>query len=89
MPLPGITPKTQSDLVDQNMKDVTDILKLPGIEALHTKPVEEIAAVLANLLKSRVGITSLKFVVGSHVEVTVAANPFNQSVTVEASPVLK
>lgn len=82
MSLPGITPRTQSEVVEEalnnSQKVHVETLKLPGITTLHTKPTDEVAAVLANLLKSRTGIISLKFVVGSHVELTYNDNPFNQ-----------
>lgn len=69
MPLPGITPKVQSDLVPSEEKVYTENVRLPGIEKLHEKPVDEIAAVLANFVKSRPSMVSMKFVIGSHIEV--------------------
>jgi predicted transcriptional regulator len=82
MPLSGLSAKTQNELVEQelqtNTKDVTETVRLPGIATLHTRPSEEIAVVLTNLIKSRSGIKALKFVVGSHIELTFDANPMNQ-----------
>lgn len=82
MAIPGLNPKTQNDLVEQQLsnipKEVTEVLKFPGVETLHTKSKEDIAAVLANLLKSRNNVTKLTFVVGSHLEITFESNPFNQ-----------
>jgi hypothetical protein len=82
MPLPGLNTKTQNELVEQELQastsEVTEVVRLPGIATLHTKPSDEIGAVLANLIKSKSGIKSMKFVVGSHIELTFDANPFNQ-----------
>jgi hypothetical protein len=82
MPLPGLNMKTQNEVVEQELqsttKEFTEIVKLPGIDKLHTKPFDEIGLVLANLIKSKAGITALKFVVGSHIEITFDANPMNQ-----------
>lgn len=82
MALPGIKPKTQTEKVNLELSQVpttiTERLKLPGIETLHARPVEEIAAVLTNVLKSRPGIEEIKLVVGSHIEIKYAANPLNQ-----------
>lgn len=69
MPLPGIVPKTQADLVPEEKQLFTDIVKLPGIELLHTKSADEIGAVLANFIKSRPSMTSMTFVIGKHIEV--------------------
>lgn len=82
MPLPGAKPTNQTQVIEQNLatqvKEVTDILKLPGIEKLHLKSTDEIASVLANVLKSRPGVVSFKYVVGSHVEIVCDSNPLNQ-----------
>jgi hypothetical protein len=82
MPLPGVKAKNLNDLVNQAVQDsekiVTDRIELPGIKQLHTKSKEEIAAVLTNFLLSRSNVKELKFVIGSHIEVTYDANPMNQ-----------
>lgn len=82
MPLPGSKATNQTQVVEQHLasqeREVTDILKIPGIEKLHLKSVDEIAAVLANVLKSRPGVKSFKFVVGSHIEIVCDSNPLGQ-----------
>jgi hypothetical protein len=82
MTLPGLTAKNQNDLVQQELNNnsnlITETIKPPGIDILHTKPIDEIAAVLANLLKSRGNLKAFKFVVGSHLELTFDQNPLNQ-----------
>ncbi len=79
MPLPGLKPNSQSDIMKQELSEkprqVTDTLRLPGIDKLHLKSKDEIAEVLANVLKSRANITALKFVVGSHLELTCDVDP--------------
>lgn len=75
-------PKTQQQEVETQLssknKLVTDIIRVPGIETLHTKPVDEIASVLTNILKSRTGIISLKYNIGKNIEIVCDGNPFNQ-----------
>lgn len=82
MSLPGTKPKTQQDIVNDELatqvNEVTEKLALPGIEELHKKSKEEVASVLANLLKSRAGVKRLEYVVGSHVELTYNGNPMGQ-----------
>ena len=82
MQLPGITPKNQNEVVEQALnnseKISTEKIKLPGIEHLHTKSTDEIATVLANVIKSKAGMISMNFIVGSHIEITYNDNPFNQ-----------
>ena len=74
--------KSQSDLLREQIEaqneEITEVLKVPGIQTLHTRSKDEIAAVLSNLIKSRAGITSLKFVLGSHIEITCNSNPHSQ-----------
>jgi len=69
--------QVNNELATQN-NTVTDKLNIPGIKTLHTKPVDEIAAVLANLIKSRAGITKLTYNIGEDVEVTYNSNPHSQ-----------
>lgn len=66
--------RTQEDLVRviPEEKVVTDILKIPGIEDLHNKSFEEMAEVLANIIKSRRGMVELKWVIGERIEVKTA-----------------
>lgn len=68
MSLPGITAKTQQELVEQTLaaepKITTEVLRPPGIDKLHQRPIEEIAAVLANLLKSRRNIAEFTYRTG-------------------------
>lgn len=71
-------PKNQQDLLEKNLKDHaktrmtlhTERIRLPGIETLHLKPVDEVSAVLANVLKSRNSVTTLVFQVGQYIEIT-------------------
>lgn len=82
VPLPGLKAKSQNEVIEQELqasvKEFTEMVKLPGIDKLHTKPSDEIGLVLANLVKSRPGIKVIKFVIGSHIEITYDDNPFNQ-----------
>ena len=66
------------DQIQSQNQSVTEKLRLPGIETLHERSASDIASALANVIKSRKGITSLTFVVGSHVEVTYNGNPYSQ-----------
>ena len=54
----------------QQMTPISERIAIPGIENLHLRSAREIAEVLANIIKSRASITSLKYEVGSHIEVT-------------------
>lgn len=78
----GLKVKSQTEKVNLELSQVptvtTERLMIPGIETLHARPVDEIGAVLANVLKSRPGIQEFKLVVGSHIEIKYAANPLNQ-----------
>lgn len=82
MSLPGSNVKSQQEQVNDELstqrKIVTERLVIPGIATLHEKPKDEIAAVLANLLKSKAGMISLKFVIGEAVEIEYDANPYGQ-----------
>lgn len=66
------TPKNQQELVQQQMGVKAEVLKdnvvVPGIETLHTRDASDIAETLAVVLRSRPNIVSLKYVVGSHIE---------------------
>lgn len=68
-------PQTQDDLVklDQGYKpkEITRKVLLPGIEQLHTRPIAEIAEVLANVLRMERNITKFSWEVGKHIELTV------------------
>lgn len=70
----GKTSKNQSDLVrentDRKLPQVTEKVFLPGIQYLHTKPIEEIANALAAVLKSRQNIKSLTYKLGEYIEIT-------------------
>jgi hypothetical protein len=57
------------DYVIQNKdtnKEVTDRLKWPGLSELATKPKEEIADTLVNILKSRANITRINWEIGQY-----------------------
>ena len=62
--------RSQSDIVALNNeksekgKEVVDKIRIPGLSSLHLKPKDEIAEVLINLLKSRHGVTEVKWRIG-------------------------
>lgn len=67
--------KTQADHVVEEMaglqpKESVQRVVVPGIELLHQKPINEIAEVLANVLRSAPNIVRLDYVIGSHIELT-------------------
>ncbi len=66
---PGMTPRTQSDLLPEEETEITDTIKVPGIATLHGKSPDEIAAVLTNVVRSQANLISFKWVIGSHMEV--------------------
>ena len=72
MPLPP--PRNQQEIVDrflaQEDKVVTEKLRIPGIETLHTKTVDEIAATLANVVRSRAHLLEIRWSIGEFIEVT-------------------
>lgn len=66
--------RTQDDIVRDQAgylppEEVRKVV-LPGIETLHTRPIPEIAEVLANVLRMETNVTELKWVVGKHFELT-------------------
>ncbi len=71
-------PKTQNDLVKEKLggresavrHEISERVSVPGIESLHLKSADEIAKVLANVIKSRQGVRSMTYIVGSHIEMT-------------------
>jgi len=68
-------PKTQDDIVreDKGYKPAEEVRRvlIPGIEQLHTRPLNEIAEALANVLRSERGIKQITYVIGKHIELTV------------------
>jgi hypothetical protein len=48
----------------------TDRLRLPGIEGLHLRPVDEIAETLAVALKARPNVREVRYVIGEYIELT-------------------
>ena len=55
-------------------KEVTDRLRWPGIRELHTKPRDEIADTLANVVKSRANITRVNWEIGKdYIEISYIA----------------
>lgn len=82
MSLDGINVKDQTQLISDNLeaspRQITERLETPGVTTLHLKSRDEIAAVLANIIKSRSELVALKYVLGSHFELTFNSNPFNQ-----------
>ncbi|HLX53966.1 MAG TPA: hypothetical protein VKR58_08490 [Aquella sp.] len=69
---------TQKDIVSEKLKDhatqrmtsTTETLTPPGIQTLHQKDISEIADFLANIIKSRRGVTTLTYNVGHSITVT-------------------
>jgi len=66
--------RTQDDIVAQQQpvkpKEVTRKVGLPGVAQLHTRSTEEIAEVLAVVLKSERNITRLDWKIGEFIELT-------------------
>lgn len=64
----------QADIVRDNKDYVpettTEKVRVPGIETLHEKPADEIAEVLALVLRSRSNVVAIKYELGSHIELT-------------------
>ena len=67
--------KDQSDHVreDQASLKVETVsrIAMPGIKTLHTRPLPEIAASLAAVLKSQSSIKEVRYVIGEYIEITV------------------
>lgn len=82
MSLPGLTANSQQEEIENELasrqKVVKEKLRLPGIEKLHLKSKEDIGAILANVIKSRSGVVSIKFVIGEYIELEYDSNPMNQ-----------
>lgn len=76
------TAKSQQELLDAELQMQNTVetkrLNLPGIEKLHTKPTDEIAAVLTNVLKSHAGVTEVRWVLGECIELKYNTNPQGQ-----------
>jgi hypothetical protein len=72
----------QKDVVEANLKDhavtrmttATEVIKTPGIETLHLKSVEEIGETIANIIKSRAGVTAITYTLGHSIQVTSQSN---------------
>lgn len=64
--------KTQADIVadDKGFKEKLETRKvmIPGLNILHTKPVEDIAEVLALVIKSQNNIVELRYKIGDCIE---------------------
>lgn len=72
-----LIPTNQDQIVKQKLNmdfkirhEITEKLAIPGIENLHLKSAKEISEVLANVIKSRVGIKSFTYVVGQYLEIS-------------------
>lgn len=67
--------KTQDDIVAQDQgfktRESTYPVRVPGIMQLHLKSTDEIAEVLAVVLKSERNITRLDWKLGEYMNVTV------------------
>lgn len=70
--------ESQKTIVEDTLKEhaasrltfTTERVYIPGIETMHLKPIEEVAGVIANLIKSRANLTVLTFHVGKFIEIT-------------------
>ena len=67
--------RTQVDHVEEELMKMPQPSKvnnvvIPGIKVLHQKSVNDIAEVLAMVIKSASNIQELKYVIGSHIEIT-------------------
>lgn len=82
MSIPGLGANSQQEALANSLstqdKTQKETLRLPGIETLHEKSTEEIASVLANVIKSRAGIVALTYKVGEGIEVVYDGNPYDQ-----------
>lgn len=67
--------QTQGDIVqqDQGFKAEEEVIPvtLPGIQQLHTRSTEEIAEVLAVVLKSQRNVIRMDWKIGESIELTV------------------
>lgn len=63
---------SQTDIVReasaQEERVVREKLLLPGIKELHTRPIVDIAEVLANTLKARTNVSEVHWVLGKYIE---------------------
>lgn len=68
-------PKTQDDLVKMSKgyqpEEIIRKVRVPDIERLHTKSVEEIASVIANVVRMESVFTKLVWVPGKGIELTI------------------
>lgn len=67
-------PRNQGEVVKKFLEEHTetvkrDKLRIPGLEILHTKPFDEQAETLVNILKSRKGIREIRWVLGEFIEI--------------------
>ena len=69
------TNKTQEDIVLNDSpytpEQTTTRIAVPGIQSLHTKPTEQIAEVLSNVLRSHSNVVEIKYVLGKYIELTI------------------
>ncbi len=66
-----IVKNTLQHRAEKRMTTITEKVSVPGLATLHTKGTEEVAKVLANVLKSRAGVTQIQWSVGqAYIEVT-------------------
>lgn len=70
-------PKTQADIVAEyhnkgTLPEIkTESIRLPGLETLHTKSLQEVAEIITNVLKSRSNLVGIKWMFGSSMELYV------------------
>jgi len=71
--------KTQEDIVSASLEptpeQTTVKVAVPGIQSLHTRPVQEIAEVLSNVMRSEPNVIEVKYVLGKYIELTTIDHP--------------
>ena len=53
-----------------NEKSITEKVNFPGMETLYKRPAKEIGEVLANLIKSKAGLTKITYDIKEGIELT-------------------
>lgn len=68
------TNRSQGDIVANDSpytpEQTTTKIAVPGIRSLHTRPTEEIAEVLSNVLRSKSNVVEIRYVLGEYIELT-------------------
>ena len=71
-----LEPKNQEEIVKNDLLKepqlIKDRLDLPGLKEMHKGSVNDLAQIIAMVLKSRSNIVKLEYVVGDYIEITLA-----------------